>query len=478
MIMYAIKNCGVGWMTSCGACGTSNTDNSKYCIYCGVFLNGEKETSDIPGVLFDGMKPTTMKPNETCDHSRTAHKQHGKAYCVDCGIDKFPVPTTTRSYKTGILEEDRLTTPQEMKELLWSIDWEKIPENKREFAIDGIRVMLHEWKNDPNYIPIITAPTKSNTGGLNNESLLSDEVKMKMDEVHNAKMLSDMGFEVDFNDDMHGELQVRKKREEDRNQLGTELFPSIGKKIFSNLPTETKLIEMTRSNTVVVPQCGYCGNENANLCFHPPSVQEQHQEAFENIQKFRRKRFERWEDEQLKIKLRGDLVKALNEPPMFKGYLSLPSDPKTLKIFEKEMKKWKNDPWYVPMLSSPDILDVKYIKIDDSPSGTAYNPPKSAVIERDVRKGISEKSPITRRDVWKGIGRKKPPKKIDPPKDHVISKVTPQRPEPKLTSVGGFSMPKFRASLADDTLIDIMGTKKFTMFLGGIVSLLLVALFV
>ncbi len=63
---------------------------------------------------------------------------------------------------------------------------------------------------------------------------------------------------------------------------------------------------------------------------------------------------------------------------MFKGFLDIPrgggqKDKNVQNMFATEFQKWNNDPWYVPIFSSPvGSKGIQFIRIDDSPKEMQY----------------------------------------------------------------------------------------------------------
>lgn len=66
-------------------------------------------------------------------------------------------------------------------------------------------------------------------------------------------------------------------------------------------------------------QCGVCGTTNCRED-HIPPIQQQYQEAFENIQRFRRNRLERWKYEQELKELQIKVAEALMPPPLYRPF--------------------------------------------------------------------------------------------------------------------------------------------------------------
>ena len=246
----------------------------------------------------------------------------GSRFCVECGA-------STNNGK----ESERVVSAEEMKQLLWSIDWEKIrnsSEKKR--LIDQIQNMMKIWKNDPSYIPIIMAPTKKD-GGFMRVKMPDDDKALETfkKEWKNQSMISRMTAPllstINSNDTNSGgglnneglrNTSIQEMQGLGINTINTTKIDTCGcvEQVFvhnhrSSIPKSCAVClwqnpnhpdnkhtveERLKKNYFDASHdsepCGVCGDMRCSIK-HVPPIQLQYQEAFENIQRIRRKRYER-----------------------------------------------------------------------------------------------------------------------------------------------------------------------------------------
>ncbi len=296
-------------------------------------------------------------------------------FCIECGI----------GLNNG-KEPKRVVSAEEMKNYLWSFDFSKVKNKTRLNRM--INAEMQKWRQDPHYIPIISAPTK--TGGFiqapKNVDMEKFEKELKKQQVFDAMIEPYAPFlsTIKPNDISSGG---------GLNNEGLLQKYTVEERLLKNY------YDATRDNK----PCGVCGDMRCNIK-HIPPIQQQYQEAFENIQyiwKLRRERLRReyWNNQPFPM---YEMRKGLDRG---KGKQKMALIPKQLQLIESRITR----------------RDVKKgIK------------PKSRITGTDVRKGIKPKSsstkipkePFESITIRKGLDRKerKPPPKIDPVKDHIIKK--------------------------------------------------------
>lgn len=208
----------------------------------------------------------------------------GSKFCIECGA-------STNNGK----KQERIVSAEEMKQLLWSIDWEKIhSDSKKNRLLHQIKSMYKIWQNDPSYIPVIMAPTKSDRGIMHIQAPDDDKAleTLKKDMISRMTELDAPLLKSDDTSSGGGldNEGLRNTSIQEMQGLGINTINTT--KIDNKYTVEERLkknyYDATRDN---VP-CGVCGDMRCDIK-HIPPIQQQYQEAFENIQKFRRKRYNR-----------------------------------------------------------------------------------------------------------------------------------------------------------------------------------------
>lgn len=197
-------------------------------------------------------------------------------FCIECGA----------STNTG-KEQDRIVSAEEMKQLLWSIDWEKISsDTERERLIHQIKGMYKIWQNDPSYIPIIMAPTKTSGFIQVPKNVDMKEFKKEWEKQVSTIKPGDISSGGGLNNEGLRNTSIQEMQGLGINTINTT-------KIDNKYTVEERLkknyYDATRDNM----PCGVCGDMRCDIK-HIPPIQQQYQEAFENIQKFRKMRHDRW----------------------------------------------------------------------------------------------------------------------------------------------------------------------------------------
>ena len=136
-------------------------------------------------------------------------------------------------------------------------------------------------------------------------------------------------------------------------------------------------------NITIIDQCGVCGTDNCKDP-HIPSIQQQYQEAFENIQRFRRLRVEQWEKNQKIKEIQISVVKGLIPPEM--------------RLFGSHLLPNPNFPDGSSISRKSSITRRDVHKGIGRPKKPKEKPPQSAITGTDVRKGIEPKKSIAKVD--------------------------------------------------------------------------------
>lgn len=150
--------------------------------------------------------------------------------------------------------------------------------------------------------------------------------------------------------------------------------------------------------------CGVCGSDKC-LEIHKPTIQEQYQEAFENIQRFRRNRLERWKYEQELKELQIKVANGLMPPPLYRipiyripipenKYPELSNSERPFPIFEMR-KGWDSKPSLARKTTktrtgihdTPE--EMRFIPKGIRGSGTRK--PKKPFASISIRKGLDRK---------------------------------------------------------------------------------------
>ncbi len=243
-------------------------------------------------------------------------------FCVECGI----------GFNNG-KEQKRVVSAEEMKNLLWSIDWEKIRNGSEKKRLIGqIQAMMKIWQNDPSYIPVIMAPRR-NDGGFIQVPKDIDMEKFK------KELEKQQAFDAMIGPDAPLLSTIKSGDISSGGELNNE---GLLQKYTVEERLKKNYYDATRDN---IP-CGVCGDMRCNIK-HIPPIQQQYQEAFENVQRIRRFRLEKWAGEQ-------------------------------------------------PLPSNPNITIKEAVRISDigvDSTARADGRPESKIIERDVRKGIPPRRP-------------------------------------------------------------------------------------
>lgn len=340
-------------------------------------------------------------------------------FCLECGAALIV---------SKIKDEDRMVSAKEFKDRIYGLEMPKGVSSRQ--LNEFVKSEMEKWRSDPWYMPMIGAPMKINDTPKAMQFTPLPKSDVMIDDDGNCT--HDKDFECGLKKNCNLPLGSEYKslvNVEDRLKMLIPDVPNVNhiygkpneltkcicdpekqKHVFthrSDMPLQCvncgwfntshpnsfgpskAIMKETMEMRNHYPNnidgfddpCGVCGSDKC-LEIHKPTIQEQYQEAFENIQRFRRNRLERWEEEQKRKAVQASVAKGLMPPPLYRPF---------------------------PIFDIPE--ELIHLENRKTPK---ERPPQSTITGTDVRKGIKP--------------RREPPKKIDPIKDHVIKKTkTPKK---------------------------------------------------